>query len=175
MSLRRRVHYRRFHCISIMKLLYVVKKGHEQVEKTLEMEKRSRNGKVIKQGTVGMCMMFSQCNTCSMVIYQAYVYDTISRGVWPHRGPCLLRFFSRLPEALCGLMTKQTPFMQNTVRLIKHSLNYIKTSNNRLSEKPTTSVLRTNHLSPQLTNVAPYQTFREADTSLYNYTPVIGH
>ena len=87
---------------------YVVKKGHEQVEKTLEMKKWSRNGKVIKQG-VGMCMMFSQCNTCSMVIYQAY--DTISRGVWPHRGPCLLRFFfSRLPEALRGLMTKQTSF-----------------------------------------------------------------
>ena len=29
---------------------YVVKKGHEQVEKTLEMKKLSRNGKVIKQG-----------------------------------------------------------------------------------------------------------------------------
>ena len=30
-----------------------------------------------------MCMIFSQCNTCSMVIYQAY--DTISRDrVWPH-------------------------------------------------------------------------------------------
>ena len=29
---------------------YVVKKGHEQVEKTLEMKKWSRNGKVIKQG-----------------------------------------------------------------------------------------------------------------------------
>ena len=70
---------------------YVVKKGHEQVEKTLEMKKWSRNGKVIKQGRNVMCMMFSQCNTCSMVIYQAY--DTISRGVWPHRGPCLLRFF----------------------------------------------------------------------------------
>ena len=60
-----------------------------QVEIILEMKKWSRNGKVIKQG-IGMCMMFSQCNTCSMVIYQAY--DTISRGVWPHRGPCLLRF-----------------------------------------------------------------------------------
>ena len=60
-----------------------------QVEKTLEMKKWSRNGKVIKQG-IGMCMMFSQCNTCSMVIYQAY--DTISRGVWPHRGQCLLCF-----------------------------------------------------------------------------------
>ena len=27
-----------------------LKKGHEQVEKTLEMKKWSRNGKVIKQG-----------------------------------------------------------------------------------------------------------------------------
>ena len=35
--------------ISIM-LNYVVKKGHEQVEKTLETKKWSRNGKVIKQG-----------------------------------------------------------------------------------------------------------------------------
>ena len=44
-------------------------------------------------------------------------YDTKSRGVWPHRGPCLLRFFfSRLPEALHGLMTKQTPLMHT-----KHS------------------------------------------------------
>ena len=33
-----------------MKLLYVVKNGHEQVEKTLEMKKWSRNGKVINQG-----------------------------------------------------------------------------------------------------------------------------
>ena len=29
---------------------YIVKKGHEQVEKTLEMKKWSRNGEVIKQG-----------------------------------------------------------------------------------------------------------------------------
>ena len=65
-------------------------------------------------------------------------------------------FFSRLPEALCGLMTKQTlSCIHNTVSspsiaLIKHSLNsdYIKTSNNRLSEKRPTSVQRTNHLSP---------------------------
>ena len=42
-----------------------MKKGHEQVEKTLEMKKWSRNGKVIKQG-IGMCMMFSQCNTCML-------------------------------------------------------------------------------------------------------------
>ena len=59
-------------------------------------------------------MMFSQCNTCSMFIYHGHagLYDIVSMGVWPHRGPCLLRFFfSRLPEALCGLMTKQTPFM----------------------------------------------------------------
>ena len=36
--------------ISIVLKLYVVKKGHKQVEKTLEMKKWSRNGKVIKQG-----------------------------------------------------------------------------------------------------------------------------
>ena len=51
--------------------LYVVKKRHEQVEKTLEM-KKNRVGmalqKVIKQGR-NVYMMFSQCNTCSMVIY----------------------------------------------------------------------------------------------------------
>ena len=35
--------------------------------------------------------MFSQCNTCML---NGYIpYDTISREVWPHRGPCLLRFF----------------------------------------------------------------------------------
>ena len=33
-------------------------------------------------------MMFSQCNT--QWLYT--LYDTISMGVWPHRGPCLLRF-----------------------------------------------------------------------------------
>ena len=36
--------------ISLTVVNYVVKKEHEQVEKTLEMKKRSRNGKVIKQG-----------------------------------------------------------------------------------------------------------------------------
>ena len=61
-----------------------MKKGHEQVEKTLEMKKWSRNGKVIKQGR--------------------NVYDVLA---------CIDAYsvFSRLPEALCGLMTKQTPFM----------------------------------------------------------------
>ena len=39
------------HCsISILCANYVVKKGHEQVEKTWEMKKWSRNGKLIKQG-----------------------------------------------------------------------------------------------------------------------------
>ena len=36
--------------VYLLCLNYVVKKGHEQVEKTLEMKKWSRNGKVIKQG-----------------------------------------------------------------------------------------------------------------------------
>ena len=81
----------------------------------------------------------------------------IKGSVATSRGMPTPFFFSRLPEALCGLMTKQTPFMHihNTVSspsiaLIKHSLNsdYIKTSNNRLSEKRPTSVQRTNHLSP---------------------------
>ena len=34
----------------IVYLNCLVKKGHEQVEKTLERKKWSRNGKVIKQG-----------------------------------------------------------------------------------------------------------------------------
>ena len=52
---------------------YVVKKGHEQVEKlALEMKKWSRNGKVIKQGIYrNVYMMFSQCSTCSM---HGYIY-----------------------------------------------------------------------------------------------------
>ena len=37
-----------------------------------------------------MCMMFSQCNTCSMFIYHGHaglhVYDIVSMGVWPYRG-----------------------------------------------------------------------------------------
>ena len=42
-------------------------------------------------------------------------------------------FFSRLPEALLGLMTKQTfRACSPSIALIKNSLNYIKTSNNRL-------------------------------------------
>ena len=81
-----------------------MKKGHEQVEKTLEMKKWSRNGKVIKQG-IGMCMMFSQCNTCSMVIYITIQYQ----GECGHiEGHAYSVFFPRLPEALRGLMTKQT-------------------------------------------------------------------
>ena len=64
---------------------YVVKKGHEQVEKTLEMKKWSRNGKVIKQG----------------------------RNVYP------------------------------SIALIKHSLNYIKTSDSLISGQPL-AVQRTN-------------------------------
>ena len=53
-------------------------------------KKWSRNGKVIKQGIgIKVYDVLAICNTCAMVIYQAY--DTlISRGVWPHRGPCLI-------------------------------------------------------------------------------------
>ena len=85
-----------------------MKKGHEQVEKTLEMKKWSRNGKLIKQG-IGMCMMFSQCNTSQcMGIYLTIQYQ----GECGHiEGHAYSVFFSRLPEALRGLMTKQTPFM----------------------------------------------------------------
>ena len=41
--------YNGFISLTVVYLLrnYVVKKGHEQVEKTLEMKKWSRNGKVI--------------------------------------------------------------------------------------------------------------------------------
>ena len=38
-----------FISLTVVYLLHVVKKGHEQVEKTLETKKWSRNGKVIKQ------------------------------------------------------------------------------------------------------------------------------
>ena len=55
-----------------------------------------------------MCMMFSQCNTCSMVIYLTIQYQ----GECGHiEGHAYSVFFFRLPEALRGLMTKQTPFM----------------------------------------------------------------
>ena len=37
-------------CYIVYLLCLNPKKGHEQVEKTLEMKKWSRNGKVIKQG-----------------------------------------------------------------------------------------------------------------------------
>ena len=50
-------------CRDILMLkLYVVKKRHEQVEKTLEMKKWSRNGSSneTRYPPVGMCMMFSQ-------------------------------------------------------------------------------------------------------------------
>ena len=39
-----------FNAVYLLCSSYVVKKGHEQVEKTLEMKKWSRNGKVIQQG-----------------------------------------------------------------------------------------------------------------------------
>ena len=66
-------------------------------------------------------------------------------------------FFSRLPEALCGLMTKQTPScIHNTVSspsiaLIKHSLNYIKTSNNIDSLKSRQPLFSGQITCPQLT------------------------
>ena len=69
-----------------------MKKGHEQVEKTLEMKKRSMNGKVIKQGrnVYDVLAMYYMLN---VYIPWPGLYDIISMGVWPHRGPCLLRFF----------------------------------------------------------------------------------
>ena len=69
-------------------------------------------------------------------------------------------FFSRLPEALCGLMTKQTPFMHTVITLsvvllyialIKHSLNYIKTSNNIDSLKSRQPLFSGQITCPQLT------------------------
>ena len=53
-----------FISLTVVYLLYVVKKGHEQVEKTLEMKKWSRNGKVIKQGRNVYDVLAS--NTCSI-------------------------------------------------------------------------------------------------------------
>ena len=54
-------------------------------------------------------MMFSQCNIiCSMGIYLTIQYQ----GECGHiEGHAYSVFFSRLPEELRGLMTKQTPFM----------------------------------------------------------------
>ena len=112
-----------------------------------------------------MCMMFSQCSTCSMVIYLTIQYQ----GECGHiEGHAYSVFFSRLPEALRGLMTKQTfRACSPSIALIKNSLNYIKTSNNRLSEK------RTNHLSPiDFTNIrikpsekrTPHYILRSSDT-----------
>ena len=75
-------------------------------------------------------------------------------------------FFSRLPEALRGLMTKQTfRACSPSIAFIKNSLNF-KTSNNRLSEK------RTNHLSPiDFTNIR----IKPSEKRTPHYTPVIGH
>ena len=81
-----------------------------------------------------MCMMFSQCNICSMGIYLTIQYQ----GECGHiEGHAYSVFFSRLPEALRGLMTKQTPFMHTkhsspSIALVKHLLNCIETSNNIL-------------------------------------------
>ena len=65
-----------------------------------------------------------------------YIYTRLTtqyQGECGHiEGHAYSIFFSRLPEALCGLMTKQTPFMHihnivssPSIALIKHSLNYI--------------------------------------------------
>ena len=86
-----------------------MKKGHEQVEKTLEMKKWSRNGKLIKQG-IGMCIGCSH----NVIHLNAWVYTlryNIKGSVATSRAMPTPFFFSRLPEALRGLMTKQTPFM----------------------------------------------------------------
>ena len=53
-------------------LLYP-RSSFKQVEKTLEMKKWSRNGKVIKQGR--NVYDVSQCSTCSMVIYLTIQYQ----------------------------------------------------------------------------------------------------
>ena len=90
------------------------------------------------------------CIGCSRNVIHAqwvYIYLTIQyQGECGHiEGHAYSVFFFRLPEALRGLMTKQTPFMHTehsspSIALIERSLNYIKTSNNRHSEKRTTSV-----------------------------------
>ena len=51
-------------------------------------------------------MMFSQCNTCSMVIYLTIQYQGECGHIEGHAYTTV--FFSWLPEALHGLMTKQT-------------------------------------------------------------------
>ena len=56
-----------------------------------------------------MCMMFSQCNICSMGIYT--LRYNIKGSVATSKAMPTPFFFSRLREALRGLMTKQTPFM----------------------------------------------------------------
>ena len=54
-------------------------------------------------------MMFSQCNKCSMCIIP---YDIQYQGECGHiEGHAYSVVFSRLPEALRGLMTKQKRFV----------------------------------------------------------------
>ena len=84
-------------------------KGHEQVEKTLEMKKWSRNGKVMKQGR-NVYDILAMYNTCSMCIYLTIQYQ----GECGHiEGHAYSVVFSRIPdsEALRGLMTKQKRFV----------------------------------------------------------------
>ena len=102
-------------------------------------------------------MMFSQCNT--QWLYYTLRYNIKGSVATSKAMPTPFFFFSRLPEALRGLMTKQTPSCIHnrdsspSIALINHSLNYIKTSNNRLSEKWTTSVQRTNHVYSYISNL----------------------
>ena len=67
-------------------------------------------------------MMFSQCNTCTMGIY--IPYDTISRGVWPHRGPFFsFPMFFLLVHALFSLHSLSTIVTVNDIKPL--SMYYI--------------------------------------------------
>ena len=90
-----------------------MKKRHEQVEKTLEM--KNGVGMALQKNKVGMCMMLSQCNTGLFLTIQY-------QGECGHiEGHAYSVVFSRVPEALRGLMTKHLSCIHNTVVLLLHS------------------------------------------------------
>ena len=108
-------------------------------------------------------MMFSQCNTCSMVIYLTIQYQ----GECGHiEGHAYSVFFPQLPEALRGLMTKQTyRACSPSIALIKNSLNYT-----LITDSPKSGPITCPH-AIDFTNIR----IKPSEKRIPHYTPVIGH
>ena len=52
-------------------------------------------------------------------------YDTISRGVWPHRGPCLLRLFVHNETCVLGFHVYTIYEFNNSLVRAPHAENII--------------------------------------------------